>query len=438
MLSASGKDNLGQTFSRITKGAFNVAEVRDQSGALGDKDLDGMPDVYEQIHPCLDPNVKDETLDPDLDELSNLEEYKAGTDPCDPDTDGGGESDSSEIARSSNPFNPADDALPRPIDVNVIDKLADHVRPQPDLQPNANLIRYPVNPAYTSIRLLRSTSPGGPFAEVAVFDAAAKGGLYQDMGLTNGVTYYYRLQGINLNGAKSAPSHVFSGTPHSDPFPPIGSIEIEGGAPYVASHLVTLKMHVEAVLTPVAGPNGGASNGPQAPEATDMMISNDPSFAGASWQSFVPTTTWTLSPNASGYALVGARFRDAAGNVSETYFDDIQTTPPSSPPISLGSIHLYVYLYIAFPLAPQAPQVSDLAGSTVRVKGYSDYPPAFTNDQGEVTLPGLLPGTYDLIIERPGFVPLIIKGVVVGGDQTVDLGQFTLAQPIVYIPLIRK
>ncbi|TAK58138.1 MAG: hypothetical protein EPO22_11300 [Dehalococcoidia bacterium] len=52
-----------------------------------DSDGDGMPDSYENAHPCLDANVADANADPDGDLLTNIDEYTRGTDPCDPDSD---------------------------------------------------------------------------------------------------------------------------------------------------------------------------------------------------------------------------------------------------------------------------------------------------------------------------------------------------------------
>jgi hypothetical protein len=60
-----------------------VLEVQDTDG-------DGMPDWFENLHPCLDPNVPDAHLDADGDGLTNGLEFKFGTDPCnefDPDHD---------------------------------------------------------------------------------------------------------------------------------------------------------------------------------------------------------------------------------------------------------------------------------------------------------------------------------------------------------------
>lgn len=52
-----------------------------------DNDGDGMPDDWEILH-GLNPTVNDSGGDPDMDGLTNLQEYLASTNPRDPDTDG--------------------------------------------------------------------------------------------------------------------------------------------------------------------------------------------------------------------------------------------------------------------------------------------------------------------------------------------------------------
>jgi len=60
---------------------------------LDDTDLDGLPDAYEDLHPaCLNKATGGQGgLDPDFDTLSNAEEFTLDTDPCDGDSDGGGD-----------------------------------------------------------------------------------------------------------------------------------------------------------------------------------------------------------------------------------------------------------------------------------------------------------------------------------------------------------
>jgi hypothetical protein len=49
-----------------------------------------------------------------------------------------------------------------------------------------------------------------------------------------------------------------------------------------------------------------------------MMISNDPSFSGASWESFVTTKMQYLNSSNQAYKFY-AKFQDYAGNESEVY-----------------------------------------------------------------------------------------------------------------------
>jgi len=75
-----------------------------------DTDGDGMPDWYEALHPCLDPDVPDGTADPDGDGLQNLTEFGLGTDPCDSDTDDDGLSDGAEVnTYGTDPLDPDSD-----------------------------------------------------------------------------------------------------------------------------------------------------------------------------------------------------------------------------------------------------------------------------------------------------------------------------------------
>ncbi|MBA4336967.1 hypothetical protein C0416_04325 [bacterium] len=74
-----------------------------------DDDGDGMPSVWElanNLNP-LDPS--DAVKDPDNEGLINLDEYRFGTNPFDPDTDDGGTNDKNEVDNGTNPINFAED-----------------------------------------------------------------------------------------------------------------------------------------------------------------------------------------------------------------------------------------------------------------------------------------------------------------------------------------
>ncbi|OGI83631.1 hypothetical protein A2903_02485 [Candidatus Nomurabacteria bacterium RIFCSPLOWO2_01_FULL_33_17] len=71
-----------------------------------------------------------------------------------------------------------------------------------------------------------------------------------------------------------------------------------------------------------------------ATDATQMIISNDAGFAGASWETYATTKSWTLT-SGDGIKTVYARFKDAAGNMSVATSDTITvsgtgTTEPVS------------------------------------------------------------------------------------------------------------
>jgi Mg-chelatase subunit ChlD len=368
-VTADGTAHNGDSFRRIENTSFAVFENGDPSP---DSDRDKVADLYEGLHPqCMkvgDPG--DVSLDPDNDRLDAFTEWRAGTDPCRPDTDNGGEPDGSELKRGANPFDPRDDALPRPEDPSVISRPIDHLG-QPTLKSNTLLIRYPANPTYHVIRLWRSTSAAGPFRRIKDFDSTKRGGRYRDVKLVNGRTYFYKIQGIDFAGNPSTMSPVFSGTPKAHPFAPIGEVEINRGRTYTDSASVRLGLRTDSPVK-------------------QMQVSNNGVFKGAAWEPLAPGKAWTLEPGPDGFATVHTRFRDKWGNLSNPVSDEIRVRPglvsisgqvkPDVPPGDGTMDGIYLWLV----------EASDL--TIVR-----------SNVDGTFTFPALPPGSYEVAARGAGY-----------------------------------
>ena len=80
------------------------AAVRVTVAVGDDSDLDGLPDDYETANGLNPSDPTDAAQDPDGDNLTNLEEFNAGTDPNVADTDGDGLNDDAELILGSSPF----------------------------------------------------------------------------------------------------------------------------------------------------------------------------------------------------------------------------------------------------------------------------------------------------------------------------------------------
>lgn len=84
----------------------------------GDEDQDGLPDYWEQAN-STNPLVNDLQSDPDLDGLTNGVEHSIGTNPQDSDTDDGREGDGSELFSQKAPFDPTDDGVRIPEELDI-------------------------------------------------------------------------------------------------------------------------------------------------------------------------------------------------------------------------------------------------------------------------------------------------------------------------------
>ena len=295
------------------------------------------------------------------------------------------------------------------IDVEVLHEAFDHL-PDPPVKPNTNTIRYPVLKACALIRVERRQGRE-PFKVIDEFEPARFGGLYFDEGLQNGLTYIYRLTCLGANGEEAEPSNEFAGTPREDPLPPTGNVTIEHGRPFVTSVGVRVQLTSDE-------------------DTVEMRVSNDANLDAVQWQPFQPEIAWQLAPNAKGYAIVFAQFRDKAGNESTVYFDDVTVRSRAT----VGRITGRVLLR---PLAagPQLAEASQ-AGVYVGVVGQSDIPPAFTDANGNFELPDVPPGDYLLLFQMTGFAPQSEKVTAqAGGTTEVPPVELTEAKKT-YLPVI--
>ncbi len=279
-------------FQRENLGSFALTEGPDVN-------QNNLPDPFETEYGVSDPNA-----DPDLDFLSNGDEYIAGTDPNHSDTDGGGEGDGSEVLyHGFDPLDPGDDMI-EPPEYFTVQPLNGAVRLEYDATGPLAYTNAPA--AYQALVLYRATDPAGPWT-VQVPELPLTG-VYTDTA-DNDTTVYYRLVGRDAANHWSEVIDSDAATPSIDPYPPEALVLIDDGAS--STYLL------DVVLSFSPYEHNGVEGPDQFGDISEMMISNDPSFAGASWQPFAQDTAWRLANTAYGeIARVYVRFRDANGNES--------------------------------------------------------------------------------------------------------------------------
>lgn len=285
----------------------------------GDDDQDLLPNEYEEAHggskTDLDPNG-----DPDGDGRTTLDEFMDGTDPLDPDSDDGGESDGSESNTGSDPHDANDDGI-RPTWTVAYPGI------------NKVFVRYAPRTEYALVEIRRSDSFSGTYSFLD--QVADTSGLYTDTTAMNDQEYCYYVIGISLGGDQSTPQTPSCATPKSDPWPPDGGFVINDGASATTSTAVTLSVFASDAVSPhiLDGDPLDAIMEPPAESATsvtEMRISNNGSMAGATFVPFATTAPWTLAQT-EGLATVYMQFRDEAGNLSRIVPNSIMVEEDSGP-----------------------------------------------------------------------------------------------------------
>ena len=294
---------------REAKGGFSVL-------ASPDENENRLPDMFEREYGVSDPGG-----DPDGDKLNNYGEYLAGTDPNDSDTDDGGENDGSEVTHQRDPLDRRDDHVNGPEFFEVLPWYKGLVR-----------LLYDVKPNYAAMYLRRIPLGRGaqlgvsPMSAAQVIEELPLTGAYTDTTATSGVTYAYQIWGVDQDGAESG---LFDGGAvrvAEDPVRPEARLLINGGA------FLTVDQDVTISLAPYEQEGEETAS---FEDIAEIMLSNDPSFAGASWQVVADPatfqTTWTLDATPGTHATVYARFRDSAtpANESTTHLSTIYLQGPA-------------------------------------------------------------------------------------------------------------
>jgi hypothetical protein len=330
VIDAAGNSPFAGDYTRRARLAFYLPDAPDT-------DKDRLPDWWE-IENCTDPFVNDAGLDPDGDGLYNSQEYTHKTNPCDADTDDGGENDGSEVGRGNNPLSPHDDGYYPPT-----------FRPWP--APGRAILRLVLPPKLSRFVIDRAVeiTPHMPGPFVTVFSGTAPINEWVDLDAANNQSYCYRVT-IHEDD-KSATSTVQCTTPKSDPNPPHGvvlgpGLLLPAAAGTSTSNAVplTIRLHLDAEDDPRTEehpPFDGAFIflDAEISGVTEMMISNRADFEGAVWEPYQTTKMWTLEPNEANQATVFALFKDGAGNVSDVAYETF-TVDPTLPTTELIDLFL--------------------------------------------------------------------------------------------------
>lgn len=311
--------------------SFGLSAPAQQTGN-GDSDQDGMPDKWETAN-GLDPtNPNDQYGDPDTDGLNNRCEYQVHTNPRNSDTDGGGESDRSEVETypdchlaGRDPLNPADDRVGGLSGVTINPGKDSNGQPIITVD-----IGDPTRGTFDGSFLFRrryspQTDSWSDWSTPTEWVSTQQ---YTDTQVENGGTYQYRvLARVTFNSTQAVAGTAYAqvaesrtATAKQDPFPPNGSVLINGGAPTTEKRTVILSLTADdSGRHQHIGEDLGDTTGTPISNL-DMRVSTDPSFAGVAWQPFKDTVSFYLGDDVEfGTSVpVYLQLRDEAGNVSRT------------------------------------------------------------------------------------------------------------------------
>ncbi len=282
-----------------------------------DADGDLMPTWWETLY-GTNPNVPDAWADPDQDGVQNATELWFNGRPNLSDSDGGGESDRTEIEQGRNPGDPSDDAIAAP-------SLA--------VFPGNNTLI--VRTGLTSNRVASvevQAAVGGPRGTgqmVTLYNDAIPEAGEVILSVPNEVKHCVRAR-VSVSGVQSGWSPEVCVTPRLDPEPPAAELSLSPRAACVVTP--TANVHVDAFegnpdLRQLLYSDGRASFDPGAIASgvAEMRIAVDSNVDAAAWQPF--DSDFTVSLGSAPFVNLGVRVRDAYGNVSDLEVMRIERCP---------------------------------------------------------------------------------------------------------------
>jgi len=122
---------------------------------------------------------------------------------------------------------------------------------------------------------------------------------YTDNAVQNGIRYYFRVSTVSVAGIEGSKSRSVAGIPG------LFSIRIAGDNEYVNNTDVTILAEYP-------------------PDASHIMLANDPGFSSSKWEGATAAVTWEL-PDLDGSHTVYAKFKMRDGNESSVpVYDDVK------------------------------------------------------------------------------------------------------------------
>lgn len=265
-------------------------------GAPVDSDGDGMFDAWETLYGLNPQDPSDAASDLDGDGVANVLELHYRTNPANSDTDGGGESDGSELAAGRDPLDGSDDVAKAPF-----------LSAMPG---NGKVVlAFGMSTSGLRLHVQRAASALGPFRDIT--SEAGRGALaFADDSASNEADACYRVRTLDEAGNASGWSRTSCVRPRPDPDSP--QLAIVAAPASAHSREVTLTLSGADV--PHRVETFGLDRGVLSSGLSELRVGFGPDLSAVTWQPFTTSIAVRL-PDAE-RPTVWLQARDYAGNAS--------------------------------------------------------------------------------------------------------------------------